>query len=775
MFSRLPLRVVLTLPYIVLLVLLAAAVGWLSYRAGSDAVDDMAKRLNDAIGERIQEATTGYLATWQYTLSAAAGSDPAAGDVGLDAIERELWEAGALSTSADNYVYFAAPDGRFVGVERRAAGPALLKLRERPGAAPRLLVDARKPGDRAAPARPETQVYDATQRPWYRSAVEASGEVWSPVYLDFSTQVPMTTLARARRSADGTLLGVFGADVPLAKLETFLRALDIAKQGMAYIVTNDGRLIASSLQPQASDAVRRELVTASASGNADLVASYRAIEGQISSPLGPERQAILYATPSGRMLVSAAPLKRRAGVDWWVVVALREDVLTAGITRNAYSTAALAALAALAVLMLGTVVLGGLAGDIRKLTSAAEQLSADVAPAPLRIARRDELGRLAQAFNRMVLRLESSTDLIKKQNETLAAHVSELGGQIRARDLAEGRLLTVANSLHEAFVVVDRHWVVTFANRKTEPYSNITANEAIGRLVWDVFTSISGSDIEGHLRRTMASGDALTVEVYRPQRDAWLELRIFPSELGLALFFSDVTRRHQARIDQAERQRQIHQLASELLTSQSDERRAIARELHDEFGQQLAAVRINLQVLLAATDDDVARARLGESLEAVKVLIEQIRNRALDLHPAILDDLGLGPALQWLCERKARRLGIPIDFSGDAGLCGLPGDIELAAFRIAQEAILNAAKHSGTRRIELAIALESGRLALQVRDHGRGFALDARGGVPPGESLGLVGMRERAEQLGGSLVIRSAPDVGTTVSVDIPVRHHVEN
>lgn len=772
MLSRLPLRALLTLPYIALLVLLTATVGWLSYRAGSEAVSDMAKRLNDAIGERIQEATTAYLANWRYTLAAAAGGSGSSSESTVADIERELWAAGSLSSIADNYVYFAAPDGRFVGVQRRADGPALLKLREQADARPRTLIDARHPGDRSGVGKQEAQVYDATRRPWYVSAIGAQGDVWSPVYLDFSSQIPMTTLARARRSAQGAVLGVYGADVPLATLETFLRQLDIAKQGIAYIVTREGRLIASSLPPVSADTARKELLPAAASANDELAASYRAIEAQVAKPPGEGHQAISYETSAGRMLASAVSLKSRAGVDWWIVVALREDALTAGITRNAYSTAALAGLAALAVLLLGATVLNALARDIGELTRAAEQLSADVAPAPLGIARRDELGRLAQAFNRMVRRLESSTDVIKKQNEALEAHVAELGGQIQARDLAEGRLRSVANSINEAFVVVDRHWRVTFANNKTEPYSGMPAEQALGRQLWDVFATVPGSEIEQHLRQAMSSGQACTVEVFRPLRDAWLELRIFPSELGLALFFSDVTRRHQARQAMAERQRQLHRLASELLTSQSDERRAIARELHDEFGQQLAAVRINLQSLLAGAHDTETQGRLGESLTAVKQLIEQIRSRALDLHPAILDDLGLGPALQWLCERKAQRLGISVEFQGDAGLHGLPADVELAGFRIAQEAILNAAKHSGTQRIELDAQLVSDRLHLQVRDHGRGFASDRLADAPPGQSLGLVSMRERAEQLGGTLAIHSERNVGTTVTVSIPVKTH---
>lgn len=770
MFAKLPLRVQLTLPYMVLLVLLAGAVGWLSYRAGSDAVGDMAKRLNGAIGERIQEATTAYLADWQYTLAAATSGADSGQERPPGTVEQELWAAGSLSSVPGNYVYFAAPDGRFVGVQRRVGGPALLKLREVPGTQPRSLFDAAMPGDRSSQAGAEANSYDATQRPWYRSALGASGNVWSPVYLDFSTKVPMTTLAHAVRTPGGRLVGVYGADVPLARLEVFLRQLDIAKQGIAYLVTREGRLIASSLPASAAGPSTNELPVAADNGDASLASSYRAIAAQLTGSGESARQATSYETPTGRMLVSAASLKARAGVDWWVVVALREDVLTTGITRNAYSTVLLACLAALAVLLVGATVLNGLARDIGALTRASEQLSTDVTPAPLRIERGDELGRLARAFNRMALRLKSSTDVVNEQNLSLAATVAELGAQIQARDVAEGRLRRVADSLTEGLVVVDRDWKITFANTLTEKYSGIAPGRALGQPLWDVFTTIRGTDVETHLRKAMTDGQPNTVEVFRERREAWLELRIFPSDLGLAMFFSDVTLRHLAGEVLTTRQQQLHQLAGELLTSQSDERRAIARELHDEFGQQLAAVRINVQMLLAQNNGAETAARLQDCLSTVKQLIEQVRDRALDLHPAILDDLGLGPALQWLCERKSQRLGIVVDFLGDAGLRGLPPEMELAGFRIAQEAILNAVKHSGANRIAVLVAATEQGLRLQVSDDGHGFDPHDSTAVRPGQSLGLVSMRERAEQLGGTLEIHSQHQKGTTVVVLIPLK-----
>ncbi|EHR70855.1 hypothetical protein BurJ1DRAFT_2011 [Burkholderiales bacterium JOSHI_001] len=770
MLSRLPLRVLLTLPYILLLLVLATAVGWLSYRAANEAVGDMASRLSNAIGERIEEVTTAYLANWQYTLAAAAGWNGPERQVDLASTERELWAAGSLSQVPGSYVYFASPDGRFVGVQRRASGPALLKLRDSPGQAPRRLFDAAHPGDRALPVGQEPQAYDATQRPWYRAAMGRPGDVWSPVYLDFSTQAPMTTLARARRDAAGQLLGVYGADVPLAQLEGFLQRLDIAQRGIAYLVTRDGRLIASTVAAPATSAARRDLAAATDSASADLAASFRALAPQLAKGGDNARRAVSYDTPSGRMLVSAASLAGRAGVDWWVVVALREDALTAGITRNAYSTVLLAVLAAAGVLLLGTAVLEGLVRDIRKLTRAAEQLSTDVSPTPLLIARRDDLGRLGQAFNRMAMRLESSAQTVRRQNESLSATVTELGAQIAARDAAEGRLRHMADSLTEALVVVDRQWKITYVNALTEPYARQSVEQMLGRDLWAVFARAAGTTVQSQLMASVASGKPSTLEVQAPDGQAWFELRVFPSNTGAAVFFSDVTERVAIRQAQAERAAQMHRLAGALLTSQADERRSIARELHDELGQQLAAVRINLEVLGdECAGRPAASARLADALDTLQQVIVKVRSRALDLHPSVLDDLGLGAALLWLCDRQSRRLGIAVELHGDDHMCGLPQDVELACFRIAQEAINNAAKHSGAQRIDVSLELTDGHIRLGITDNGRGFNLRPSNTDTGERSLGLVSMRERAEQFGGHFEVQSNALHGTTVKASIPV------
>jgi PAS domain S-box-containing protein len=763
---RLPLRLLLTLPYVALLLLLAAVVGWLSYRSADTAIDDMAAKLHVSSGERIQEAAAAYLTNWQYVVAAATAPEPSTGPVTLPPIERALWMASGLSSVRPSYVYFAAPDGRFIGVQRPTDGPALLKLREQAGSAPRRLFHLPQPADRTQFVGAEQESYDALQRPWYAAAITSPGEAWSPVYMDFSTGLPMITLTLAQRSEAGALLGVYGADVPLAQVETFLRGLEIAKQGLAYIVSRDGRIIASSL-PSNGPAALAELPRAVASASPLLVASFLAIDRE--PPV--DGRATLIETPQGKVMVSVAPLRYLKGLDWRVVVALPQSVLTAGIDRNALRTAVLAGLAALAALLLGTLILRSLAGEITALTRAAEQLSAEQVPAPLATQRRDELGRLSNAFDHMALRLNLSTQVIRARNEDLSRTLDDLRAQQAARGQAESSLRRVADAMTEGFFVIDPQWRISFANQVTERFTGQPAAGYVGRLLWEAFPQIVGSDLENALRQAAASGQPLVIETYREQHGVWIEVRLFPSASGIAIFFSDVTQRRRAREALAERQRELHRLAGQLLTAQSEERRTIARELHDELGQQLAALRINLQVLAAQQGDEATRQRLEDSLSIVQRTIEQVRSRALDLHPAILDDLGLAAALQWLCERQSQRAGVPIRLHEVGPLPAVPPAAALACFRIAQEAINNALRHGEPANVDLTLSFADGALELQVRDDGSGF-------VPlegAHTSLGLVGMRERAEQLGGRLTVQSAHNRGTRVQVRIPITGHEQD
>lgn len=207
------------------------------------------------------------------------------------------------------------------------------------------------------------------------------------------------------------------------------------------------------------------------------------------------------------------------------------------------------------------------------------------------------------------------------------------------------------------------------------------------------------------------------------------------------------------------------ELSRRLLRVQEEERRALARELHDEIGQQLGAIKLNLKALSSGGNERNA-ARIQDGIGIVDATISQIRDRALDLRPALLDDLGLAAALDWLCHQQAQRSGIAIGLDSKP-LPILPPDLTTAVYRIVQEGITNALKHAGASRIEISVFAEDNRVKLAIVDNGRGF--DSVHAVP---GVGLPGMRERVETLGGRLDLESTAGKGTRIDVIFDLTDH---
>lgn len=241
---------------------------------------------------------------------------------------------------------------------------------------------------------------------------------------------------------------------------------------------------------------------------------------------------------------------------------------------------------------------------------------------------------------------------------------------------------------------------------------------------------------------------AIVIRDNRQRRVAEEELKRSNEELELRV----AARTAEQRLAET----RLRELSRRLLRVQEEERRALARELHDEVGQQLGAIKLNLKALTA---DAANRSRIRDGLEIVDATIAQIRDRALDLRPALLDDLGLAAALDWLCRQQAQRSGILIDYQASP-LPGLPPELATAVYRIVQEGITNALKHAGAQTIKVTITVEDNGIKVLVADDGCGFD---NGRVVPG--VGLPGMRERVDTLGGKLELESQPGNGTRISV----------
>jgi len=223
--------------------------------------------------------------------------------------------------------------------------------------------------------------------------------------------------------------------------------------------------------------------------------------------------------------------------------------------------------------------------------------------------------------------------------------------------------------------------------------------------------------------------------------------------------------RHYAEVEQA--RLELQQLSARLLEIEEEGRRRLSRELHDEIGQTLALLQIQITNAQAALDRPAAplRAQLDRARLLAENAVQTIRNISLLLRPALLDDLGLVPALQFQLEDFQRRSGIACEFEEENVTDQLPDFVKTCAYRVVQEALHNCEKHSGASKVSVAVRKLSECLVIEVKDDGHGFARKDQRTA----GLGLLGMRERAAIAGGSLVIDSAPGKGTGIALRIPL------
>ncbi|HMC66158.1 MAG TPA: response regulator [Gemmataceae bacterium] len=232
--------------------------------------------------------------------------------------------------------------------------------------------------------------------------------------------------------------------------------------------------------------------------------------------------------------------------------------------------------------------------------------------------------------------------------------------------------------------------------------------------------------------------------------------------------------KHALRLEQEVIQRQqaeaaVRSLSRQLLAAQEAERRHIARELHDQVGQALTALKINLEGLQRIAGGG-ARNALVESIDIASQTLQQVRTLSLDLRPSMLDDLGLVAALRWYLDRQAQRAGFQAAVVAESLPQPLAAEIATACFRVAQEAVTNIVRHAGARHVQIELKPVQADLEMTIRDDGTGFdAPAARQRASRGGSLGLLGMQERVMLLSGQFEVESAAGRGTVIRVRLPL------
>ena len=234
-----------------------------------------------------------------------------------------------------------------------------------------------------------------------------------------------------------------------------------------------------------------------------------------------------------------------------------------------------------------------------------------------------------------------------------------------------------------------------------------------------------------------------------------------------SLRYSDNLERQAARQFEAvlEAKLELERLSKRLMEIQEEERTRLSRELHDEIVQNVAVLKIEITQALALLQDGRAREPLDRARELAERTVKTVRNISLLLRPSLLDDLGLGPALQWLTQDFSRRTHVPCEYSEQDLSESLPDPVNTCVYRVTQEALHNCEKHSQAAHVSVRVAQATTGLLVEVQDDGVGFTNESRSPA----SLGVLGMRERAAALGGDLSIETAAGQGTFVRLWLPM------
>jgi signal transduction histidine kinase len=270
-------------------------------------------------------------------------------------------------------------------------------------------------------------------------------------------------------------------------------------------------------------------------------------------------------------------------------------------------------------------------------------------------------------------------------------------------------------------------------------------------------------------RRTAMLADADAISGKARMADAVASFRsrlIFTIGLtiGVGLLLAVFTMSTVLRLESA--RGELRRLSARLVESQEEERRALARELHEEVGQSLSGALVevaNLSGAMRAHDAESMECRVGEIRKLVEESVGALRNLALLLRPSMLDDLGLVPALEWQAREISKRTGMRVKVIADGISEDLPAQHNTCIFRVVQEALRNSVQHAAARIVKVTVRQQPGCILLHIQDDGKGFNTRRERG------MGLLGMQERVNCLGGTFQVDSAPGRGAEVSVALPV------
>ena len=359
-----------------------------------------------------------------------------------------------------------------------------------------------------------------------------------------------------------------------------------------------------------------------------------------------------------------------------------------------------------------------------------------------------------------------------------AREVLVAGSRVQA---SEAQLEAIVDSAMDAIISVDSQQKIVLFNRAAEQVFRCRRDEALSspldRFIPQRFRGVHRAHIErfgetGVTSRRM--GDVTTLWALRADGEEFpIEASISQTGQGMERFYTvilrDITVRKRYEDELKRQQQELRELSARVLEAREEEKTRIARELHDELGQLLTALKMDMSWLRERMADGEAARKAAEMSAMLDQTVSATRRISADLRPLMLDDLGLADAANWLVEDFAKRSGIEcrIQLPEDGGLEHVSKPVATAVYRAVQESLTNIARHASAKRAWVLLAVDDGAVQVEVEDDGRGISPQD---LAKARSLGLKGMRERITYLGGSLDIAPAPRGGTRLRLRVPAK-----
>ena len=363
--------------------------------------------------------------------------------------------------------------------------------------------------------------------------------------------------------------------------------------------------------------------------------------------------------------------------------------------------------------------------------------------------------------------LKRSEEKLRQAQKQLSQYSKALEGKVRRRTQEITSFLEYTPAVA---YVKDREGRYVLVNSRWEQLFGMSREQAVGRTLEDVFAPDIAAQFRNNDLRVLHTGKPYQAEERFPVGDEMHNY--FSVRFPVLNLKGAVTRLCGISVDITElkkAQDQLRRLSGSIMDSQEKERTAIARELHDELGQVLTALRMDAVWLRDRLKEAGGKSysRADRMCGLIDQTLSDVRHIATRLRPPVLDDLGLVDALEWFTREFEERTGIACVYTHH-DVPQLDGFVSIAAYRVAQEALTNVARHAHASQVDLTLRARQNSLFVEVVDNGVGFELDS---LSETKSLGIAGMRERASLTGGSLTVNSSPGKGTEVVMRVPLNH----